>query len=215
MKNYKLIIPGLILFFACTGQNKDAGSLRKYYFPYKTFLTPRTYLYINSNDTSEKMYWAMSSTFTGGDTLFTTRITNSQNKTVEELVEKINNKGALVLKYRMFIDSVNYPASEFCHVRDSLVFKWDQKTGDTITWGVGCTEPVTTYTSFLTKRRVLTGIDARNKQVVFKDHFHYDIIENNTTFDWSLECIYQENKGLVGYHFTEPDGLVKDFKLKK
>jgi len=78
------------------------------YFPPASFLTEKTYCFVNPTDTSERALWKIQTDVSNGDTLLKTSIFNNNNRISEMMTEKIlNGNSNIVSIFSTDYDSLN------------------------------------------------------------------------------------------------------------
>jgi len=207
----------LTAILSCNCSSQNAGqveTIKSYYFPYAEFKEPRTYYYVNSNDTSEKSTWIMQTKVQQSDTLFSTQILDSKDRVLESLVEKITAHSSLLIYYKLFdYDSANNQLSRNCVIKDSLIFKWNHKLNESIVWRINYVDYIIPNDIEFSKTRKYVRYDKEKEQIVFKDQFRYAQLGTDKVYNWTTDSYYQKGTGLVNFKVHLPDGTLRDFKL--
>ena len=204
-----LLFPFLLLFVCCSGHTQQNDNC---YFPINTFLSEKTYCFVNQNDTTEKSYWKMQTIISNSDTILKTSIYDSKNRITELMTENILNGNSNMASYTLYYyDSEGNKLTSECKIADSFVFKAGQGNEEQIQWKVSFKDFSSPNICELTKVRTLkTNIP--NKRT-FSDQMKFTVIGTNQEYEYSMTSIYQKDKGLISYKLTLPDGKVKDFVL--
>ena len=205
---------GLVMLIACSSNNISTGfNLKDYYFPYNDFFESKTYCYVNAIDTTDKSYWIMQTKIEGKDTLFLTNIHDSHHKLTEELVEKIEKNGSIMVKYTLYKNDNNGQISAPCEVIDSVIFKWSQNIDESIVWKVDFPEFSSKQTIEFTKKRTLTSIDSMNSLATFKDKNSMIMKGAFQKNEYEIENSYKKGIGLINYKIIGQGRVLKDYKL--
>jgi hypothetical protein len=198
------LIPFLLIFVSCVGQNsKDPAN---FYFPPTSFLTEKTYCFVNQNDTTEKMLWKMKASISPGDTIFQTIILNN-NSLSEKVIERIYNGNSKLISYTLY----NGDKSAVCTIIDSSVYRTNQNKEESIQWKVTFQDFNSQNIISLTKVRQVEAITEDNQ--TFLDKIKMTMVGSSNSYEYSVKSSYASNKGLVSYKLTRPNGQIKNFQL--
>jgi hypothetical protein len=197
-----------MLFFSCGGKKEPKAD---YYFPVTKFNSINVYTFMNKNDTTDQSHWHMKAFYNGKDTVLKTTIVDANNRINEVFIEKISGGNSTLQSYFMYnYDSKGVSYNTSCEILENNMYRADQKVGESIKWKISFYDP-NSQKCELTKTRTLKEVKENKK--IFLDDFTLVITQKAFIGNYSMESVYQKNKGLISYKLMFPNGQVKEMVL--
>lgn len=197
----------LLLVYSCG----KAKSKSNYYFPITKFKGINVYKFENLMDSTDKSSWHMKTIYSGKDTLLKTTIVDAQERVTEVITEKISGGNSTMSSYFIYnYDSKGVSYNTSCEIIERDIYRANQQVGENIQWKVAFYDPQSQKCE-LTKTRTLNEI--KDNQKIFGDEFSLSIPEKAFIGKYSVESVYEKNKGLVSYKLKLPNGVIKEMIL--
>lgn len=172
----------------------------------QSFLTEKTYVFVNRLDSSDKVAWKMKAAVVGQDTIFETSIYNG-GKLTEKITEKAANGSSRLTRYEFF----NGGKSSVGMIGDAQVYRCDLTTSELISWSVSYSDPLTSRRVLVQKLRSLESSD-ETKQV-FEDNMRLYSAEAGINYSYKITFTYEKGKGAVSYIISAANSYLKEYYL--
>jgi hypothetical protein len=211
-------ILGLVLV-AC---QKQTASVKKYYFPYASFMQPQIYQYADGRDTSLTMYWHFKTEVSKTDTLLTTSFYNSRFQLTHIFKNKINPEGCNLIQMLVINqDSAQLHQSE---VKKNEVFAWKPKPKQSLflSYRINHADP-SVFEEIVTERKYMDKTEFVNfngkeyECILVKDQTLINYITTNRTQTEEQErsSYFAEGLGLIKMETFNAKGANSLLVLKK
>lgn len=187
--------------------------VQNYYFPVKDFFIERTDLFVNSNDTADKVIWRMKTYLSNSDTLFQTLIFDKDDRMIDSIVETVSNGNAVMKSYTLYDYPDGKRVESICAVSGSEVFRPNQNIGESIKWKVRFKDYLSSDMCELSKSRKLMSDDPDRERKVFSDKMEFINTKTNQGYQYEATMLYQKGTGLISYSMILPDGKEKHYAL--
>lgn len=219
MKKYTLLLFIIVGLISC-GNKKI--SIKKYYFPYSSFIKPQIYQYTDRKDTSSTMYWYFKTVVEKSDTLLTTYIFDS-NFRLENIYQNTITSEGCVLK-EMFINLDDSTIMTQCLVEENEVFRWKIKPTEKLMVSFDISnasgdklENVITERSFEPKIELINFNEKKHECLVVKDFILLNHIKTNRTAseEQHRTSFFAKGIGLIEFETFYANGSSTYFTLKK
>lgn len=219
MKKYTFILFIIVGLIAC---GTKEISIKKYYFPYASFIKPQIYQYVERKDSSSVMYWYFKTMVEKGDTLLTTYIFDSNFQLKNIYQNTITSEGCILKE--MFINMGDSTIMTQCLVEENEVFRWKIKPTEKLMVSFGISnasgdelENVITERSFEPKIELIKFNEKKYECLIAKDFILLNHIKTNRTAseEQHRTSFFAKGIGLIEFETFYANGSSTYFSLKK